>query len=647
MGDLNWTKFNSTFSPEEKVFGLDCGLNLFLRRVESLRQYCLCGLGVPGTALGARGRLSTRNFLERDGFKSFRQRQYKRCKSPNRSDLKVFSVFLDILHPIFTLSGWKLSENALALNICTAADLRNATALRDKPAGDLTSLKGNYVSKKISRRVGAALGATAIGVSALIGGASVAFAAPTDFGNIDGDRSGSLTVHKYLHQTNGSIGDPSQAPAAGDFSDPVAGVTFTAYPLLKDGASVDLTVPENWNGLKDLTPGAGCTAPAGYTLGSGIALPATDAAGVASIPLDLGPYQVCETDAPAEIVDRALPFIVTVPLPFQNGWVYDVHTYPKNGKGEIIKTIEEQQDTGLGSIVRFPVTTPIPTMQDQWTGFAISDSLDPRLAVEGNGVASVTVDGVALDSSYYTVTTNGQNVVMKFTDAGVAWLNEGPNAQAGKQIKVVFHGKVVELGNGTIPNTAILWTNNPNLDPNTRPGFPSNEVKTYWGDLAVQKRAAGTSGSEGLLNGAVFQVYNAVDPYAADCSAAVKTGNPIVVNGEDEFTSQGTGVINIAGLFVSDSENPVKNALQRCYVLEEVKAPAGYVLPADPMTPVAVKIGQTTIADNVEILNTQQEVPELPLTGAAGQLILVTGGLAAVILAVVLTVINRRRATDQ
>lgn len=503
------------------------------------------------------------------------------------------------------------------------------------------------MSKNITRRVGAALGATAIGVSALIGGASAALAAPADFGNIDGDRSGSLTVHKYLHQTNGSIGDPSQAPGADDFSDPVAGVTFTAYPLLKDGAAVDLTLQESWDGLKDLNPGAGCTAPEGYSLGTGIALPATNDAGTASVPLDLGPYQVCETDAPAEIVDRALPFIVTVPLPFQTGWVYDVHTYPKNGKGEIIKTIEEQQDTGLGSIVRFPVTAPIPNMQDQWTGFAISDSLDPRLSVEGNGVASVTVDGADLDPSYYTVTNNGQNVVMNFTDAGLAWLNEGPNAQSGKQIKVVFQGEVVELGNGTIPNEAILWTNNPELDPSTKPGLPSNEVETNWGNLAVQKRAAGTSGAEGVLNGAVFQVYNAVDPYADDCSAAVKTGDPVVVNGVDEFTSEGTGVINIAGLFVSDSENPAVDASQRCYVLEEIKAPAGYVLPADPMTPVAVKIGQTTIADNVEILNTQQEVPELPLTGAAGQLILVTTGIAAVVLAVVLTVVNRRRATDQ
>lgn len=502
------------------------------------------------------------------------------------------------------------------------------------------------------QRLGAALGATAIGAVALIGATPAAFAAPADFGNINTDSDGSLTVHKFLHQAGDVEGDPSQAPADGDFTDPVAGVTFTAYPLLKDGAPVDLGVASSWTGLKDLTPGAGCTAPAGYTLGSAMVLPATNASGIASIPLDLGAYQVCETDAPADIVDRALPFILTIPLPHENGWVYDVHTYPKNGKGEIVKTIKEQQDTGLGSVVKFPVTAPIPIMADTWTGFAISDTLDTRLAIEGTGVASVTLDGVALDPSYYTVSTDGQKVIVKFTDAGVAWLNDDPkNSQAGKKIEVVFQGKVVTLGNGAIPNTADLWVNNPNLDPNGGPGekppVPSNEVKTNWGNLAVQKRAAGTTGTEGLLNGAVFEVYNAVAPYAATCDDAVKTGSAISVNGATEFTSTGTGVISIPGLFVSDSENPTINAAQRCYVLVEVAAPAGYVLPADAATPVAVKIGQTTIADNVEIVNTQQEVPELPLTGAAGQIMLISIGSAAVLFAVVLIMVNRRREAAQ
>ncbi|MGO3147780.1 MAG: SpaH/EbpB family LPXTG-anchored major pilin [Leucobacter sp.] len=503
------------------------------------------------------------------------------------------------------------------------------------------------VERNISRRIAAMIGAAAVGMTALMGASTAASAAPQSFGDIDFDLDGSLTLHKYLHQISPQDGDISQAPADGDFTDPVEGVVFTAYPLLKDGQAVDLSVATNWDALGGLTPGAGCTAPAGYTLGTSVAMPLTDSSGMATIALPIGAYQVCETSAPSNIIDSASPFIVTIPMPHENGWVYDVHAYPKNGEGVIEKTVEEQQETGLGSIVRFPVTAPIPTSDDEWIGFALRDTLDSRLTPIAPADMAVTVDGADLDASYYTLEVTGQQITMNFTTAGLAWLNEGPNAQAGKRIQVVFSGTVTSLGNGTITNEAELWPNNPDFDPNVKPPIPSNEVETNWGGLEVQKRAAGTTGTEGLLNGAEFEVYNAVDPYAADCTTAVATGIPVAVNGETKFTSAGTGVISVPGLFVSDNVNPVIDAQQRCYVLKETAAPAGYVVPADPFTSVAVKIGQTTVSDNVEILNTQQDVPELPLTGAAGQTILIAGGVAAIAVAVGLVLMNRRRqSTD-
>ncbi|MBC9935789.1 MULTISPECIES: SpaH/EbpB family LPXTG-anchored major pilin [unclassified Leucobacter] len=500
--------------------------------------------------------------------------------------------------------------------------------------------------RKMMRRGAAMLGATVLGMVALLGANTTANAAPLpgDYGNIDFDRMGSLTVHKYLHQSGTVTGDISAPPASDDFTDPVAGVVFTAYPLLKDGSALDLSVAANWTGLKTVTPGAGCTAPAGFTLGTAVVLPATDAAGAAAASLPIGAYQICETAAPAEIIDRALPFILTIPMPHETGWVYDVHAYPKNGKGEIIKSIDPQLNTGLGSVISFPVSVVIPTSADVWTGFAIRDTLDSRLTPVTAANTAVTLGGAALDPSLYTVTVTGQQVTMNFNAAGIEWLNLDPkNVQAGKTIQVVFAGTVTSVGDGVIKNTAVLWPNNPGFDPAVRPPLPSNEVKSNWGDLQVQKRAAGTTGAQGTLNGAVFEVYNAVAPYAASCTGAVQTGSAITVNGATQFTSEGTGLITIPGLFVSDNVNPTKDALQRCYVLKEVAAPAGFVLPANPYTAVTVKIDATTIADNVQISNTQQEVPELPLTGAAGQVLLIAGGAAAVAVAMGLVLMNRRR----
>ncbi|MGO3834282.1 MAG: SpaH/EbpB family LPXTG-anchored major pilin [Microbacteriaceae bacterium] len=496
-------------------------------------------------------------------------------------------------------------------------------------------------------RMVAMLGAAAIGVTTLMGAGSAAFAAPQGFGDIDFGRDGSLTVHKYLHQVNPKEGDISQAPAEGDYADPVSDVIFTAYPLLKDGKQLNLKDAAEWNALGSLAAGEGCTAPAGYALGSPITLPATDAKGTATVTLPIGAFQVCETSAPSQIIDAASPFIVTVPMPHKNGWVYDVHAYPKNGEATVEKTIEQQQETGLGSVVKFPVTAPVPTTGDKWTGFALRDTLDERLTPVDAANMPVAVNGEKLDSSYYTLTVAGQQITMNFTETGLVWLNEGPNAQAGKKIQVVFAGTVTKLGNGTITNQAELWPNNPGFDPSLKPPVPSNEVETHWGNLQVQKRAAGTSGEQGKLNGATFEVYNAADPYAADCSAAEAAGDPVTVEGKTSFTSAGTGVISIAGLFVSDSVNPVIDAQQRCYVLKEIAAPAGFVLPADPFTAVTVKVGETTVSDNVEIVNTQQDVPELPLTGAAGQILLIIGGIAAVAIAMGLVLVNRRRQSAE
>lgn len=500
-------------------------------------------------------------------------------------------------------------------------------------------------------RMLAVTGVVAIAAMATLSG--TAQAAPQDYGNVDGEREGSLTVHKFLHQSGTQTGDISQPPAAGDFTDPVAGVEFTAYPLIKDGetAPLDLTVPANWSLLSSLTPGVNCAAPTGFTLGAPVVLPLTGVTGVASAALGVGAYQVCETDAPATIVDTAAPFIVTVPMPHENGWVYDVHAYPKNGAASIQKSIVAQEGLGLGASVQFPVTTAIPTMKgSDWTAYSISDTFDSRLAVNTTtqGIASVTVDGVDLDTSYYTKVVSGQTVVMQFTAAGVAWLNADPD-QTGKVIEVVFDSVIAEVGDGTIVNEAQLWVNNPTRDSSVKPPLPSNEVNTHWGSLELLKRAAGTTGTSGTLAGAVFEVYEAADPYAADCTTATATGAAIEVDGETEFTSDASGVITIPGLFVSDSVNPTIDAASRCYVVKEVAAPAGYVLPTGgaELTGVEVSIGETTTVDNLEIVNTQQSVPELPLTGGQGVALLVGLGVAGMSVAGGLALVKRRRRDDE
>ena len=90
------------------------------------------------------------------------------------------------------------------------------------------------------------------------------------------------------------------------------------------------------------------------------------------------------------------------------------------------------------------------------------------------------------------------------------------------------------------------------------------------------------------------------------------------------------------------------DATERCYVLVETKAPAGYVLPAGDaaVTAVKVKVGEET-TDNVTIENTKQSVPGLPLTGANGMLILTASGASLLMIAVGSVLVARYRERKQ
>jgi fimbrial isopeptide formation D2 family protein/LPXTG-motif cell wall-anchored protein len=505
------------------------------------------------------------------------------------------------------------------------------------------------------------LGVLAVGVTGLFG----ATAASAADGNIDTTTTGSITIHKHLETgaTTGANPDGTGSVAG----EAVEGVEFTVYELNYNGNPINLANFAEWNGLATVALDADCnvTGPAAYTRGALVTTATTDASG--EIVIDTGTdrkaYAVCETDTagatvggtPTSIVTKAKPFVITVPMPYGNEWIYDVHAYPKNSNAGIIKDVVSQpgDQLGIGSVVTFPVTTDIPalTAGDELTSYIVRDVLDSRLTpVE---VASVTVDGDAVDPAFYDIKVNpdnAQDLRVVFNADGLDWLK----TQGGKKLITTFTGVVASLGNGGIPNTATLFVNDPSGDSDTNPGpgVPSTEVTTNWGDLVIQKSDAANSK---LLSGATFQVYAADPAYVSagqDCTSTVTVGSPLTVgtapNAKTEFTTDANGVVTIAGLFVSDSKNAPVNATQRCYVIVETAAPAGYILPTGDAakTAVAVKTGASTTYD-VDVENTKQSVPTLPLTGAAGQIMMLGGGAIVLAVGLLLIVARRRRQAAQ
>ena len=522
----------------------------------------------------------------------------------------------------------------------------------------------------LGRRAAAAAGVLTL---AFLGLAPSAVATETpNYGNIKTEVKGSLAIHKHLTGGGKDIGTPTGTEQNADDKGPaVEGVVFTAYPI----TDINLKDPAGWDTISDLArtgvPDSACTNPAAPTLGThtfgkGMASPATNSEGLATITeMPVQAYLVCETTTPGDIVQKAKPFVVTIPHPntaagADGQWIYDVNVYPKNEAIDVDKTIQAQKlnGYGVGSLIKFPVSSTAPTLDAKsfYKYFQFKDTLDERLSEVT--ATEVSLEGTTLQPTDYQVATNGQTVTVTFTAEGLKKIKAAP----GKKVSAVFQGKVTKAGNGTITNRAqvisdTVYAEQPPtpVTPPTDPENPptSEDVTSRWGDLSIKKVDTHQQGqTKAGLQGAQFQLYKAKDAYANTCSK-VKDGDPIAINGQTTLTTDAQGAIDIKGLFISDSidgadRDNQKDAQERCYVLVETKAPAGYVLPAGDaaVTAVKVKVGEET-TDNVTIENTKQSVPGLPLTGANGMLILTASGAALLMIAVGSVLVARYRERKQ
>ena len=522
----------------------------------------------------------------------------------------------------------------------------------------------------LGRRAAAAAGVLTL---AFLGLAPSAVATETpNYGNIKTDATGSLAIHKHLNGGGKDIGNPTGTPQNADSKGaPVQGVVFTAYPI----TDINLKDPAGWDTISNLArtgvPDSACTNPAAPTLGThtfgqGMASPATNSEGLATITeMPVQAYLVCETTTPGDIVQKAKPFVVTIPHPntaagADGQWIYDVNVYPKNEAIDVDKTIQAQKlnGYGVGSLIKFPVSSTAPTLDAKsfYKYFQLKDTLDDRLSEVT--ATEVSLEGTTLQPTDYQVDTNGQTVTVTFTAEGLKKIKAAP----GKKVSAVFQGKVTEARNGAITNRAqvisdTVYAEQPPTpeEPPANPENPptSNEVTSRWGDLLIKKVDNHQQGQDKAgLQGAQFQLYKAKNAYAGTCTKD-KEGDPIAINGETTLTTDAQGAINVKGLFISDSidganRDNQKDATARCYVLVETKAPAGYVLPAGDaaVTAVKVKVGEVA-TDNVTVENTKQSVPGLPLTGANGMLILTASGASLLMIAVGSVLVARYRERKQ
>lgn len=493
----------------------------------------------------------------------------------------------------------------------------------------------------------------------------------------------SITLHKHLHQVapgpEGDSGSPEGSPAGspaaleGEFAAPLAGVVFTAYPLEFRHGEDTLTILDAkvWELIEVLaatdlagttpagTPPAG-TPPAGTCAGAraaveaavaggtpastatvattGTPFPATNAAGLATLELGvpgsptadlgLGAYLICETSPGANLViHTAAPFLVTVPFPHEYQpagsteptfeWLYQVHAYPKNSATMLEMVADAPATPGLGATVNWTIQARVPISPAGISSFTITDQLDSRLHYLGYEV-SLAGTALQLAPADYTVTGPhpdpdpllANTFTLTFTESGLAKLASLPSLAAA--VVLTLHTAV--SGVGEIPNSATVLVDGVSHDTAT--------AVSDWGDLRVLNHDQ----LEAPLAGATFEVFaGSRDAQTGEC-AKVPEGQPVAIADATTFTSGPDGTTLIPGLYASGSSS--------CYVLEQVALPPGYVLPKgeEALYSVAVESGISGSPDLI-ITNFRHAVPELPLTGSQGKLLLTVGGVALLLLA--------------
>lgn len=460
--------------------------------------------------------------------------------------------------------------------------------------------------------VGLSMGISAPGALAQDG--AVAEQGAVNKANINFNQKGSITLFKKKGAESGTAATGKEM--AGVPGKALSGVTYKItkldYDLQKDDWAA---FPKSAADVKDDKKTAETKEETTGTDGK-----------AAFTDLPLGIYLVEETNAPDGIVAGA-PFIVSVPMVNEasDAWNYDVIAYPKNTETKTKKTVKDA-DQNIQDAYTYTINADAPTWGagKSLTAFRFEDQLDQRLDFQK--VTEVKAGETALGAGDYEVNNpaeNGNKLVVKLTDQGLA------KVKSGDKMSLTFEVKRKEVGDTTeLKNQADVIFNNPNTGNEVK--NKTNEVVTYHGKLKVVKKDGKEDGK--VLEGAEFELYQ--------CTAANKLGGKLTVKEQDKWTTGADGTITIDGLHVTDFADNAQVTDIKKFCLKETKAPAGYALPENPVTEIEftreniAKTGELEGDDAVtlvsEIENIKRDTPNLPMTGGAGVGILAAIGAAIV-----------------
>lgn len=467
----------------------------------------------------------------------------------------------------------------------------------------------------------------------------------------------SIAVHALM-------GLPTGQPANGTKIDShnfpeVDGIPFTLYRV----NNIDLTKQEGWDAaskikLEELYVNG---TPTGKV--TKVTTKKTEG-GVAKFD-NLTPalYLVVQELNGTEAVVRSQPFLVAAPQtnPTGNGWLREVHVYPKHqALSAPVKTAVDPDTTqpgfSVGENVRYRVATKIPEIapNTKFEGFTVADKLPAELGEPDTNKIKVTLGGEPINSTDVSVQTYqvGDRTVLsvQLTGAALNTLDQHKN----EELVVEFEAPVTKQPeNGQLDNQAWVLPSNPTAhwDPEdggdaALRGMPSSRVSSKYGQITINKAFDGSTPSADRT--ATFQLHRCKED-----GNLVESDAPISLNGKQEFVTDQDGKAVLSGIHLGTLQlesNVMKytdawagKGTQFCLV--ETATARGYELLPKPVI-VKLEANQSTnvlVKQEVKITNKKKNAGfELPLTGGSGP-IAITIGIVGLLVALASYVVSRRK----
>lgn len=371
----------------------------------------------------------------------------------------------------------------------------------------------------------------------------------------------------------------------------------------------------------------------------------------------------------------AVPFGISLPMVKGDGTYFGtgtdaLHVYPKNTTGnepEVDKDVttvgNDSDSANVGDNVTWIIKPMLPADIATYQRLVFTDVIDTRLDYQGNVVVTnggaTMVAGTDYTLTQPTVGQAGGTLVVTFTPAGIAKLTQGENLQITFDTSINATAVVGQ----PIPNNVTLdYTNGSGVSGDPK-DVPEDEQPEVWtGGKRFEKVDQATPTTK--LGDAVFALQNE-DGTAVNWTASLIAMNQAAINAGKfataggtpvEYTATGAGNLPVAGdpiYLMSATDGTFEIAgLQGAqaatdpkvggtpvvthtgnYLLEEVKAPAGYALLTAKIEFTVTKTSYwadptivTPVAADPQVVNNMKIT--IPPTGGIGTVLFTVAGLA-------------------